>query len=190
MSDESQFELLPPNDANTLACWQALPHFLLECNHTSATLRPPRSISYLSPTACASHSSRRLTARQLNPSDSYSSSYKMTSRPKPPPAGQPQQRKQSWRQGKVNVFQRKEQGPSPAQEQAIQEKRARDVEAARQRDPKTTRYIEHDGESGRSWFNPVKFVTICAKSSCKASMLTNILWPFTIAAMVLHFHYN
>jgi Ca2+:H+ antiporter len=114
----------------------------------------------------------------------------MTSRPKPPPTGQPQQRKQSWRQGKVNVFQRKDQGPTPAQEEAVEAKRARDVEAARQRDPKTTRYIEHDGESGRSWFNPVKFVTICAKSSCKASMLTNILWPFTIAAMVLHFHYN
>lgn len=116
----------------------------------------------------------------------------MTSRPKPPPTGQPQpeQRKQSWRQNKVSVFQRKDQGPTPAQEEAIREKRARDVEAARQRDPKTTKYIEHDGESGRSWFNPVKFITICAKSSCKASMLTNILWPFTIAAMVLHFHYN
>jgi Ca2+:H+ antiporter len=115
----------------------------------------------------------------------------MTSRPKPPPTGQqPQQRKKSWRQGNVSVFQRKDHGPTPIQEENIEAKRAQDVEAARQRDPRTTKYIEHDGESGRSWFNPLKFITICAKSSCKASMVTNVLWPFTIAAMVLHFHFN
>jgi Ca2+:H+ antiporter len=123
--------------------------------------------------------------------DNHFQSHNMTSRPKPPPTGQEaKHRKHSWRQGNVSVFQRKDQGPTPAQEADVEAKHAQDVEAARQRDPRTTKYIEHDGESGRSWFNPLKFVTICAKSTCKASMLTNILWPFTIAAMVLHFHYN
>jgi len=115
----------------------------------------------------------------------------MTSRPKPAPTGQESKhRKHSWRQGNVSVFKRKDQGPTPAQEKDVEAKRAQDVEAARQRDPRTTKYIEHDGESGRSWFNPLKFITICARSSCKASMITNFLWPFTIAAMVLHFHFN
>jgi Ca2+:H+ antiporter len=76
------------------------------------------------------------------------------------------------------------------QEESMQAKREQDVEAARQRDPNTTKHIEADGESGRSWFNPLKFARICFRSSCKASMITNILWPFTIAAMVLHFHFR
>jgi Ca2+:H+ antiporter len=113
----------------------------------------------------------------------------MTSRPKPPREGQ-DQRKNSWRSGNVSVLKRKDQGPSPLQEENMQAKHEQDMEAARQRDPRTTKHIEPDGESGRSWFNPVKFARICFRSSCKASMITNILWPFTIAAMVLHFHFR
>lgn len=49
--------------------------------------------------------------------------------------------------------------------------------------------IQPDGESGRSWFHPIKFFTICWTSSCTASKWTNVLWPFTIAALVLYFNY-
>jgi Ca2+:H+ antiporter len=44
----------------------------------------------------------------------------------------------------------------------------------------------HD-ESGRSGFHPWTFLVICWKSSSRMSMMTNSLWPFTIAALVLHF---
>ena len=52
-----------------------------------------------------------------------------------------------------------------------------------------THGIEPDGESGRAWFHPWHFVRICWRSSATASKLTNVLWPFTIAAMVMHFAY-
>jgi Ca2+:H+ antiporter len=52
---------------------------------------------------------------------------------------------------------------------------------------KVTRGIEPDGESGRSWFHPWHFLRICWRSSNHVSQWTNVLWPFTIAAMVLHF---
>ncbi|KAK5167177.1 uncharacterized protein LTR77_007907 [Saxophila tyrrhenica] len=52
---------------------------------------------------------------------------------------------------------------------------------------KVTPGIEPDGESGRSWFHPWHFVRICWRSSNHVSKWTNVLWPFTIAAMVLHF---
>ncbi|EME79613.1 uncharacterized protein MYCFIDRAFT_142553 [Pseudocercospora fijiensis CIRAD86] len=54
---------------------------------------------------------------------------------------------------------------------------------------KVTPGIQPDGESGRSWFHPIYFFKIVWKSSCTASKWTNILWPFTLAALVLHFHY-
>jgi calcium/proton exchanger cax len=43
------------------------------------------------------------------------------------------------------------------------------------------------GESGRRWLNPLLFLVICWRSSSRTSMLTNSLWPFTIAAMILHY---
>ncbi|KAI5366078.1 putative calcium/proton exchanger, sodium/calcium exchanger membrane region [Septoria linicola] len=52
---------------------------------------------------------------------------------------------------------------------------------------KVTPGIQPDGESGRSWFSPLHFFKIIWVSSCTASKWTNVLWPFTIAAMVLHF---
>ncbi|KAK4554599.1 hypothetical protein LTR86_008454 [Recurvomyces mirabilis] len=48
-------------------------------------------------------------------------------------------------------------------------------------------WVQPDGESGRKGFNPLKFVQICYRSTSTASKWTNILWPFTIAAMVMHF---
>jgi len=50
-----------------------------------------------------------------------------------------------------------------------------------------TRWVQPDGESGRRWFSPLHFLRICFRSSSRASMLTNVLWPFTIAAMIMHF---
>ncbi|EME43882.1 hypothetical protein DOTSEDRAFT_129213 [Dothistroma septosporum NZE10] len=54
---------------------------------------------------------------------------------------------------------------------------------------KVTKGIQPDGESGRSWFHPLYFFRIIWSSSCAASKWTNLLWPFTIAALVLYFHY-
>lgn len=50
--------------------------------------------------------------------------------------------------------------------------------------------IQPDGESGRSWFHPWHFLRICWRSSCTASTCTNVLWPFSIAALVLYFNYR
>lgn len=43
-----------------------------------------------------------------------------------------------------------------------------------------------EGESGRSGFNPRHFFRVLWASSCTASMLVNILWPFVPAALILH----
>ena len=42
-------------------------------------------------------------------------------------------------------------------------------------------------ESGRRGFHPWTFLVICWKSSSRMSMMTNSLWPFTIAALALHY---
>jgi Ca2+:H+ antiporter len=55
---------------------------------------------------------------------------------------------------------------------------------------KVTPGIQPDGESGRKWFSPLHFLRICWTSSCTASRYTNILWPFTIAALILHFGFH
>jgi hypothetical protein len=55
---------------------------------------------------------------------------------------------------------------------------------------KVTRRIEPDGESGRRGFHPWKFLIICWRSSSHISKWTNVLWPFTIAAMVLYWRYG
>ncbi|KAK5686268.1 hypothetical protein LTS10_002384 [Elasticomyces elasticus] len=52
-----------------------------------------------------------------------------------------------------------------------------------------TRGVAPDGESGRRWFSPLHFLRICFRSTSRASMYTNFLWPFTIAAMIFHFSY-
>lgn len=43
------------------------------------------------------------------------------------------------------------------------------------------------GESGRKGFHPLHFLLVCFKSTCKVSMMVNILWPFVPAAIALHF---
>ena len=45
--------------------------------------------------------------------------------------------------------------------------------------------IEPLGESGRRGFNPWKFVKICFRSACTASMLLNVLWP-VVPGMYCH----
>lgn len=47
--------------------------------------------------------------------------------------------------------------------------------------------IAHEGESGRSGFHPRHFLTVLWRSSCTASMLVNVLWPFVPIAIVLQF---
>lgn len=113
----------------------------------------------------------------------------MTTRAKPPPT-EGQRRRSSWRSQNVSVFKRKDHA-SPISEDNPHSKERHDIEGARQPSPqKTTKYIEADGESGRKGFHPLKFLAICWRSSCTASKFTNVLWPFTIAAMVLHFAFR
>lgn len=50
--------------------------------------------------------------------------------------------------------------------------------------------IQPDGESGRRGVHPLKMARICWRSSCTASKWTNVLWPFSIAALVLYFGYQ
>lgn len=52
-----------------------------------------------------------------------------------------------------------------------------------------SRWIQPKGESGRSWFHPYQFCKICWKSNSLPTKWVNVLWPFTIAALVLHFNY-
>ncbi|CAM1506172.1 Fc.00g058130.m01.CDS01 [Cosmosporella sp. VM-42] len=47
--------------------------------------------------------------------------------------------------------------------------------------------IAHEGESGRSGFQVQHFLTVLWRSSCTASMLVNVLWPFVPVAFALHF---
>lgn len=47
--------------------------------------------------------------------------------------------------------------------------------------------IAEEGESGRSGFQPSHFLAVLWRSSCTTSMLVNLLWPFVVVTIVLHF---
>ncbi|KAM0420998.1 hypothetical protein ACHAPT_011241 [Fusarium lateritium] len=48
-------------------------------------------------------------------------------------------------------------------------------------------HIAHEGESGRRGFHPRHFLAVLWKSSCTASKLVNVLWPFVPIAIILQF---
>lgn len=50
-----------------------------------------------------------------------------------------------------------------------------------------TKGIKPEGESGRSGFSPLHFAKVAWKSSCRASMFVNVLWPFVPAAIALYY---
>ena len=50
-----------------------------------------------------------------------------------------------------------------------------------------TRGIEPNGESGRSGFSAKHFPKLAWRSSSTTSSVTNLLWPFVPAAIILHF---
>jgi Ca2+:H+ antiporter len=50
---------------------------------------------------------------------------------------------------------------------------------------KITRGIHPNGESGRSWFSPLHFIRICARSTSRVSAAVNVLWPFVPVAIAL-----
>lgn len=52
---------------------------------------------------------------------------------------------------------------------------------------KVTKGIHPDGESGRKGIHPLHFLRICFRSTSKASMVVNVLWPFVPAAIAIHF---
>jgi Ca2+:H+ antiporter len=52
---------------------------------------------------------------------------------------------------------------------------------------KVTKGIKPEGESGRKGLHPGHFLRIGFRSTSKASMLVNVLWPFVPAAIAIHF---
>ena len=110
--------------------------------------------------------------------------------------GQPepiQQQRSGFRVFKRKTYSR--QPPETAnanggQEQDKMEKGHSQEAPSSQQPQKVTRGIQPDGESGRSWFHPWHFLRICWKSSSHMSKWTNVLWPFTIAAMILYYQWG
>ena len=103
--------------------------------------------------------------------------------------GQPTQ---PHRREGMHLFKRKTHHPNPqnvngGQEQQDQMEKGQTQDSSAGRPKKSTPGIEPDGESGRSWFHPWHFLRICWKSSSHMSKWTNVLWPFTIAALILYF---
>ena len=47
--------------------------------------------------------------------------------------------------------------------------------------------FEQDGESGRRGIHPWHFLRIGFRSTSRASMIVNALWPFVPAAIAIHF---
>ena len=105
-------------------------------------------------------------------------------------AGQPEQRN---RENGIKVFKRRtyhrQEGGTVGNEQ--QEKMERGEGEVREQGDgtqvRTTPGIQADGESGRRFFHPLQFLRICWRSSSHVSKWTNVLWPFTIAAIALYF---
>lgn len=93
----------------------------------------------------------------------------------------------------ISVFKRRAHNRTEGDAGQQQEKMERGEGEDRQQTDGTpvrvTKGIQPDGESGRSYFHPWYFLRICWASSSHVSKWTNLLWPFTIAAMVLHFNY-
>lgn len=91
------------------------------------------------------------------------------------------------------MFQRKKHHPpqetANGQEQDNMEK-GNSQESSSSQPKRQTPGINADGESGRSGFHPWHFLRICWGSSSHLSKWTNLLWPFTIAAMVLYWAYG
>lgn len=52
---------------------------------------------------------------------------------------------------------------------------------------KITKGIKPEGESGRKGVHPWHFLRIGFRSTSKASMFVNVLWPFVPAAIAIHF---
>jgi Ca2+:H+ antiporter len=55
------------------------------------------------------------------------------------------------------------------------------------RGQRVTTGIQPEGESGRSGFHPLTFMRICWRSSSRASLLCNILWPVVPAAIAVRY---
>lgn len=52
------------------------------------------------------------------------------------------------------------------------------------------RNSDHHLDPSPLWIHPWTFLSICWKSSSRLSMMTNSLWPFTVAAIILHYCYE
>ncbi|KAI9736058.1 MAG: hypothetical protein M1818_006234 [Claussenomyces sp. TS43310] len=52
---------------------------------------------------------------------------------------------------------------------------------------KVTPHIHPDGESGRRWFHPWHFLSICFRSASSASCAVNVLWPIVPPALAVRY---
>ena len=77
--------------------------------------------------------------------------------------------------------------PSQTESQSQSQRQSRRRSIYNHNGHKVTRGIHPDGESGRFGIHPWHFLRICFRSTCKASMAVNVLWPFVLPAIVLHF---
>ncbi|KAM0557947.1 hypothetical protein ACHAPJ_005111 [Fusarium lateritium] len=57
----------------------------------------------------------------------------------------------------------------------------------KQGDGRMSRYIKPEGESGRKGFHPIHFSKISFRSTSRASLLCNFLWPFVPAAIAVRY---
>ncbi|KAH8707047.1 Sodium/calcium exchanger protein-domain-containing protein [Phaeosphaeriaceae sp. PMI808] len=48
-------------------------------------------------------------------------------------------------------------------------------------------HVQNEGESGRAGFHPVHFLNVAWRSGSNAAKYTNILWPFVLVAIILHY---
>ncbi|KAJ4258685.1 hypothetical protein NW762_007769 [Fusarium torreyae] len=57
----------------------------------------------------------------------------------------------------------------------------------KQGNDRMSRYIKPEGESGRKGFHPIHFSKISFRSTSRASLLCNFLWPFVPAAIAVRY---
>ena len=67
--------------------------------------------------------------------------------------------------------------PSSKEDRNVTRRERRDRERVNHNGHKVTKHIAPEGESGRSGFHPLKFLTICFRSASPASAVVNVLWP-------------
>lgn len=77
--------------------------------------------------------------------------------------------------------------PSPPANEKTTSRRHHTLPRFNHNGHEVTKGIQPQGESGRKGFHPFHFLKVIGRSTSKASMIVNILWPFVPVALALHF---